>query len=797
MESVVQSPIEPTEQHQYTILIVEDDPSLRDGIHDLLEFVDGTVVYSVSNGLEAVEILDEITPDLFISDIMMPHMNGFQLLAEVRKIPKYVRIPFIFLSARGSKEEVFKGRTSGAELYITKPFDINVLVDMAMTQLQRASERKLANQEDISSLKRTVLQILNHEFRTPLTYVTAYYDMLADSIDSSKDGRNMDEYLNGILSGCERLIDLVEDLIMVMDVRGGKLAEIYETSAGRVTEFNQFVQDAIKMDAAVLEKYNIEVEFSPLDSDCVVWGVEDQIKVLFRHLIENAIKFTTYTAMLKKSGRVTVDLSVVEDGKFLEMVVTDTGIGFPEEVSQKILELFYQHNRQHYEQQGSGAGLTISEGITDIHNGTLQLNSVEENGCTTILRLPIHTEADIDEQSEKALKKKRIANILLVEDDEVLLEGLEALMDDPNPSYVIQYRSASSAEDALETLKSFTPDLIISDLVMPGMDGLELIQAVRQQNSLLHVPFIIVSGRNSEEDILLGRRAGAEEYITKPYDADELMTLVYVQLDRYFEHLGAADQDFDKFKQNILNMLQPEFLAPLGSVSEKSNMLAKQQETITTADDLRLALGDIQSGSEMISSLVEDFMSLAEIETGEANKAFDSRANNCFDFSYLVSDAFKAHSAAFEHNEIEATQILATDGYGAQIEHTNMQKALARLVGIVTSLCIEAKGSRVAIEVTRGITKNITISVWHNGSNLDEMEKENISEVLQNKESNEFNPMDFSSHYRIVNGFVKIHGGMFFLVDGNDESFDKFVISLPAIDPPTNFNLNTSGFKLQ
>ncbi len=797
MESVVQTSTEPNEPHQHTILIVEDDPSLRDGIHDLLDFVDGTIVHSVSNGLEAVELLSEVTPDLFISDIMMPHMNGFQLLAEVRKIPKFVRIPFIFLSARGSKEEVFKGRTSGAELYITKPFDINVLVDMAMTQLQRASERKLANQEDISSLKRTVLQILNHEFRTPLTYVTAYYDMLADSIDSSKDGRNMDEYLKGILSGCERLIDLVEDLIMVMDVRGGKLAQVYETSASRVTNFNELIESAIQTDEATLEKYNIEVAFSPLDQECVVWGVEEQIKVLFRHLIENAIKFTTYTAMLKKSGRVTVDLQITEDNKFLELVITDTGIGFPEEVSQKILELFYQHNRQHYEQQGSGAGLTIAEGITDIHHGSLSLKSIDEDGCTTTLSLPIHTEADAGDQSVNPLLKKRIANILLVEDDEVLLEGLEALMHDDHPNYMLQYRSANNGEEALEVLKSFTPDLIISDLVMPVMDGLELIQKVRQQNSLLHVPFIIVSGRNRAEDILLGRRAGAEEYITKPYDADELMLLVYAQLDRYFEHLGAADKDFDKFKQNILNMLQPEFLAPLGSVSEKSNMLAKKQETITTADDLRLALGDIQSGSEMISSLVEDFMSLAEIETGEANKAFDSRANNCFDFSYLVSDAFKAHQAAFDHNQIEATKILATNGYGAQIEHTNMQKALIRLVGIVTSLCIEARGSRVAIEVTRGITKNITISVWHNGANMDAKEKENFAEVLQSNEGIEFNPMDFSSHYRIVNGFVKIHGGTFFLIEGMDDSFDKFVISLPEIEPPANLSLGNSGFKLQ
>ena len=143
----------------YTILIVEDDPSLREGIHDLLEYEDGTIIHSASDGVEAMEQLEHITPDLIISDIMMPQMNGFQLLEKVRAIPKFVRIPFIFLTARGSREEVFEGKKSGAEMYITKPFNPNELVELVKTQLQRASEKKLANQEDISSLKRTVLQL--------------------------------------------------------------------------------------------------------------------------------------------------------------------------------------------------------------------------------------------------------------------------------------------------------------------------------------------------------------------------------------------------------------------------------------------------------------------------------------------------------------------------------------------------------------------------------------------------------------------------------------------------------------
>ncbi|MFT7587296.1 MAG: DNA-binding response OmpR family regulator/anti-sigma regulatory factor (Ser/Thr protein kinase) [Cellvibrionaceae bacterium] len=782
------------------ILIVEDDASLREGIHDLLELEEGADILSVSNGVEALDILTSITPNLIISDIMMPLMNGFELLEAVRKNSKLVRVPFIFLTARGTREEVFEGRKSGAEMYITKPFDPKELVELAKTQLQRATEKQLASQEDISSLKRSVLQILNHEFRTPLTYVTAYYDMLEETIAMQKEGQNLDEYLNGILSGCERLIDLIEDLILVMDVRSGILLKQYRDEARPIRSLSDLIASAIHTYQPLADKNNINIHFNfPQNINSVIWGIEDQLIVLLKHLVENAVKFTIYTAR-KSEGNVTINVSTSEQEGWVDIEITDTGIGIPESAKQKIFDLFYQHNRNYYEQQGSGSGLPIAQGIVDIHEGTLQIKNSDENGSCILLSLPTYLDEDPSRQLKQKQINKPLANLLLVEDDPDLLTSLEDLIHLYSSNYQFKTHSAINGKAALKILENFMPDLIISDVLMPELDGFGLLKAVRKQNNLLHVPFIIVSARNRQQDIFDGRVSGAEEYITKPYDIDEFMALVEVQLNRHFVHKQVANQDFDNFKQKILSMLQPDFRIPIQSVSQSSNLLSGEQELINTAEDLRYTLAEIQTGSQKISELVEDFMSLAEIETGEARKAFNSRAASCFDFGFLITEAISHHKEAFNHNNIKPNVITSSTKIGALIEYSSMQKALTRLIGIATAFCISSEGTEITIEVKQESSENLSIWVWHNGLNLSTDVANQIHEILHSKENELFNPMDFSSHIKIVNGFTHIHDGKFSFLRGKvhkDSAMhepDRFVISLPKIDSDSRLDTNRSGF---
>ncbi|MCA9927193.1 MAG: response regulator, partial [Anaerolineales bacterium] len=199
------------EELNVTILLVEDDLSMLDGIKDLLEMAPleaEDMLYHVSvitayDGFQGLTQAREHSPELIISDIMMPKMTGHEFLHELRQNPDWLQIPFIFLTAKGEKSDYEEGRLKGADLYITKPFDSDAFLEQIKTQLHRSLKLKALQQQHIEDLKKHILQILYHEFRTPLTYVTAYYEMLEDGVD--RPAEVVREYLRGIQAGCIRL----------------------------------------------------------------------------------------------------------------------------------------------------------------------------------------------------------------------------------------------------------------------------------------------------------------------------------------------------------------------------------------------------------------------------------------------------------------------------------------------------------------------------------------------------------------------------------------------------------------
>ncbi|NJN54311.1 MAG: hybrid sensor histidine kinase/response regulator, partial [Anaerolineae bacterium] len=214
-----------------TILVVEDDVDMLDGIADALEAYPSRYklhILKAGNGQVALSLLALHVVDLIVSDIMMPQMDGFEFLRYVRQNPDWARIPFIFLTARGKQVDVRKGRLSDADLYMTKPFVMGELAELIQTQLDRSFERQKRRELTLELLKKNMMQILNHEFRTPLTYVTAYYDMLdryLRNLETSQVSRNYGEYLHGIQTGCVRLTKLVGALIQVIELRSGEMVQ--------------------------------------------------------------------------------------------------------------------------------------------------------------------------------------------------------------------------------------------------------------------------------------------------------------------------------------------------------------------------------------------------------------------------------------------------------------------------------------------------------------------------------------------------------------------------------------------
>lgn len=212
------------------LLVVEDEHNLLLGIRDILELDDYSVVTAM-NGQQALEVLrnqNSQLPDLILSDIMMPYMDGIQFLKEVRKREEWVKIPFIFLTAKGAKIDIQQGKLLGVDDYLVKPFDADDLLVAVESRLKRHEVLNQMSEVKIDDMKRNILTILNHEFRTPLTLVVAYADMLKDNQVDKMSDEELLIFLREINMGADRLRHLVENFILLVELETDDAAKNYE-----------------------------------------------------------------------------------------------------------------------------------------------------------------------------------------------------------------------------------------------------------------------------------------------------------------------------------------------------------------------------------------------------------------------------------------------------------------------------------------------------------------------------------------------------------------------------------------
>jgi two-component system sensor histidine kinase/response regulator len=361
-----------------TILVVEDDSALLDGLKDILE-LSGYHVLTARNGVEGLAVLQARLPDLIVSDINMPRMDGYQFYAQVRTRPDWVTIPFIFLTAKSEKTDVRLGKSLGADDYVTKPFEEADLLVTVQAKLNRSAQLDAAHSRQVADLKRTILTTLNHEFRTPLTYITTYADMLNDP-DISTD--ELKEFMRGIQAGSDRLRRLVEDFIMLVELQTGEAQQTYDRRCARLADLAGLLGLAIERVRGRAEARRVglvpEMQ-SPLPA--ILADREYLLDAVVR-LLDNGIKFS------RKSGGV-VTLRAGPGGRGLRIEVADEGIGMPSAQLDKIFDMFYQIDRAKLEQQGSGSGLAIAQSIVRMHGGEIFATSLVNAGSTFTIELPV------------------------------------------------------------------------------------------------------------------------------------------------------------------------------------------------------------------------------------------------------------------------------------------------------------------------------------------------------------------------------------------------------------------------
>lgn len=365
-----------------TVLVVEDDYHLLYGIRDILELEHYTV-WTAQNGVAGLELLKQNAaqpPDLIVSDIGMPQMDGFAFLEHVRREPKWVRIPFIFLTALSEKVNRHRGSLMGADVYLTKPFEAQDLLVAVESCLRRTMVLRTANENDITDVKRKLMTIVNHEFRTPLTLIVAYAEMLKDFNLNSMTIDDVMLFLNGVNSGADRLRRLVENFIFTIELENGDAAKTITWRSRPIIDLSPVVEDAHRQIALSATRprdfmFQIEPHIIALKADVQF------LTIALRELLDNAAKFSA------DHSRIQVTVSQIRDN--LEIRVTDEGRGIPTPELENIWKPFYQIDRDHYEDQGSGSGLAIVDGVVRLHKGTRYVESQVGVGSTFIIFLPL------------------------------------------------------------------------------------------------------------------------------------------------------------------------------------------------------------------------------------------------------------------------------------------------------------------------------------------------------------------------------------------------------------------------
>ena len=365
-----------------TILVVEDDMHLMEGIRDILEINDYNVL-TATHGKAGLEVLAQqpVPPDLIVSDIMMPYMNGYEFFEAVRAQNAWITIPFIFLTAKGERDDIHRGKRMGAEDYVVKPFSADDLLVAVSAKLDRKRQLDAAAQNEIAEIKRNILNILNHEMRTPLTYVVAYADML--NRDAPDLGLNeMRSFLRGINAGANRLRRLVESFILLVELETGEAEKAFAIRSHPMQDFSVVLHNVRTKYTDIAAESGVRLELNAPDELPPVIADHEYLSAAVECLVDNAIKFT------EQPGRtVTVRIAPSSEGG-VEIAVCDEGRGIPQHELDHIFESFYQIDRQKYEDQGAGSGLAIVKAVVGLHRGTIDVSSTPGQGSTFTIKLP-------------------------------------------------------------------------------------------------------------------------------------------------------------------------------------------------------------------------------------------------------------------------------------------------------------------------------------------------------------------------------------------------------------------------
>ena len=369
------------ENKSTSILIADDDVAIRTMIKQILAS-EGYTVIVAPDGAEALRLARENKPDLILTDVKMPNMDGYQVCQAIKGDPAMKHVPILVLTVLDRNEERVKGLDAGADDFINKPFNPAELLARVRAFLRTKSlhdelQRSYIRLKELEDMRDALTGMIIHDLKSPLNVISGSIQVTLESL-SGGDANSKDDIrlLKNAEASCRHMMSLLNDILDVSRLEQHQLPLKKEK-----VSMEEIVKECLELLEPLRIKYDVlfKTEFQPnlpaVSADRVI------AQRVITNILSNSLKFTPPEGSITVYGK--------SMGKEIEIAIQDTGIGIPEKYHTRIFEKFFQGNEFESTRKGQGVGLTFCKMAIDAHGGRIWAESKENEGSRFIIRLPL------------------------------------------------------------------------------------------------------------------------------------------------------------------------------------------------------------------------------------------------------------------------------------------------------------------------------------------------------------------------------------------------------------------------
>lgn len=436
---------------------------------------------------------------------------------------------------------------------------------------------------EVDELKSRFFTNISHEFRTPLTLILGPAKQIIEKVQDEKIKHDVSLiYRNG-----KKLLELVNQLLDISKIESGNM-----TLLTTPTNIVPLLKGLVLSFSSYAERKRILLKFNSAEDEIIVYLDMEKFEKITANILSNALKFTpeggevevtvtssslsfahSHPELVSGSTTKPKMLKLVQQDKsnFVEIFIRDTGVGIPPEKLSKIFDRFYQVDTSHMrEHEGTGIGLSLTKELIELHKGKIEVESEPGKGSTFTVSLPLgkdHLRAEeiceeslseLNQQSKGSTEEEELSKIIFTGEVQSEKQDVELLSETGKPILLIvddnsdvrtyikenlksdfRILEAANGEDGLKKSIDYIPDLVVSDVMMPKLSGFKLCEKIKTNEVTSHIPVILLTAKAAKEDKLAGYETGADEYLMKPFDTDELKSRIknlIIQRKRLQEH---------------------------------------------------------------------------------------------------------------------------------------------------------------------------------------------------------------------------------------------------------------------